>query len=95
MGYDISYHAIGKNEISRWYFEPLKLAQKGDFESIAKIARGAEMEEFYVEKYTDSFRTALEYSAKDVFNKTHGFHLAVAQGYFRKYFNYQDRKSVV
>lgn len=86
MGYDISYHAIGKNEISRWYFEPLKLAQKGDFESIAKIARGAEMEEFYVEKYTDSFRTALEYSAKDIFNKTHGFHLAVAQGYFRKYF---------
>ena len=86
MGYDISYHAIGKNEISWWYFEPLKLAQKGDFESIAKIARGAEMEEFYVEKYTDSFRTALEYSAKDIFNKTHGFHLAVVQGYFSKYF---------
>ena len=52
MGYDISYHAIDKNEISRWYFEPLKLAQKGDFESIAKIARGAEMEELGLRKQT-------------------------------------------
>lgn len=86
MGYDISYHAIGKDEISQWYFEPLKLAQKGDFEAIAKIAREAGMDEFYVEKYVDGFRSALEYGAEGIFNKTHGFHLAVAQGYFREYF---------
>ena len=49
MGYDISYHAIGKDEISQWYFKPLKLAQRGDFEAIAKIAREAGMDEFYVE----------------------------------------------
>ena len=86
MGYDISYHAIGKDEISQWYFKPLKLAQKGDFEPIAKIAREAGMDEFYVEKYADGFRSALQYGTQGIFNKTHGFHLAVAQGYFREYF---------
>lgn len=86
MGYDISYHAIGKDEISQWYFKPLKLAQKGDFEPIAKIAREAGMDEFYVEKYADGFRSALQYGTRGIFNKTHGFHLAVAQGYFREYF---------
>ena len=86
MGYDISYHAIGKDEISQWYFKPLKLAQKGDFEAIAKIAREAGMDEFYVEKYADGFRSALQYGTGGIFNKTHGFHIAVAQGYFREYF---------
>ena len=86
MGYDISYHAIGKDEISQWYFEPLKLAQKGDFEAIAKIAREAGIDEFYAEKYADGFRSALQYGTQRIFNKTHGFHLAVAQGYFREYF---------
>ena len=86
MSYDISYHAIGKDEISQWYFKPLKLAQKGDFEAISKIAREAGMDEFYAEKYADSFRSALEYGTHGIFNKTHGFHLAVAQGYFREYF---------
>lgn len=86
MGYDISYHAIGKDEISQWYFEPLKLAQKGDFEAIAQIAREAGIDEFYVEKYADGFRSALQYGTQRIFNKTHGFHLAVAQGYFREYF---------
>lgn len=87
MGYDISYHAIGKDEISQWYFKPLKLAQKGDFEAIAKIiAREAGMDEFYAEKYADGFRSALQYGTQGIFNKTHGFHLAVAQGYFREYF---------
>ena len=86
MGYDISYHAIGKDEISQWYFKPLKLAQKGDFEAIAQIAREAGMDEFYVEKYADGFRSALQYGTQGIFNKTHGFHIAVAQGYFREYF---------
>jgi len=86
VGYDISYHAIGKDEISQWYFEPLKLAQKGDFEAIAKIAREAGMDEFYAEKYADGFRSALQYGTQRIFNKTHGFHIAVAQGYFREYF---------
>ena len=86
MGYDISYHAIGKDEISQWYFKPLKLAQKGDFEAIAQIAREAGMDEFYVEKYADGFRSALQYGTGGIFNKMHGFHIAVAQGYFREYF---------
>ena len=86
MGYDISYHAIGKDEISQWYFEPLKLAQKGDFETIAQIAREAGVDEFYAEKYADGFRSALQYGTQGIFNKTHGFHIAVAQGYFREYF---------
>ena len=86
MGYDISYHAIGKDEISQWYFKPLKLAQKGDFEAIAKIAREVGMDEYYAEKYADGFRSALEYGTQGIFNKTHGFHIAVAQGYFREYF---------
>ena len=86
MGCDISYHAIGKDEISQWYFKPLKLAQKGDFEAIAQIAREAGVDEFYAEKYADGFRSALQYGTQGIFNKTHGFHLAVAQGYFREYF---------
>ena len=44
------------------------------------------MDEFYAEKYAESFRSALQYGTQGIFNKTHGFHIAVAQGYFREYF---------
>lgn len=30
MGYDISYHAISEDEISKWYFEALELARAGN-----------------------------------------------------------------
>ncbi|WP_298956799.1 hypothetical protein [uncultured Campylobacter sp.] len=75
MGYDISYHAIGKDEISQWYFKPLKLAQRGDFESIAKIAREAGVDEFYVEKYADGFRSALQYGTQGILIKRTDFTL--------------------
>ncbi|MDO5045596.1 hypothetical protein [Campylobacter sp.] len=86
MGYDISYHAISKEEMQKWYFDPLKWTKNGDFERIKKVAEQGGIEEFYAEKYKDGFSHAVNYKQDDVFNKTHGFHIAIAQGIFRKYF---------
>lgn len=86
MGYDVSYHAISEAEITQWYFAPLKLARKGEFGAILSLAEQSGVEEFYAQKYKDTLSAALEYGSDADFNQTHGFCVAVAQGFFRKYF---------
>ena len=86
MGYDISYHAISEDEISKWYFEALELARAGKFDEVLALANKAGVEEFYAQKYKDTLSAALQYKDDKIFNKTHGFCIAVTQGFFRKYF---------
>ena len=86
MGYDVSYHAISEAEITQWYFAPLKLARKGEFGAVLSLAKQSGVEEFYAQKYKDTLSAALEYGSDADFNQTHGFCVAVVQGFFRKYF---------
>ena len=86
MGYDISYHAISEDEISKWYFEALELARAGKFDEVLALASKAGVEEFDAQKYKDTLSAALQYKDDEIFNKTHGFCIAVTQGFFRKYF---------
>lgn len=86
MGYDISYHAISEDEISKWYFEALELTRASKFDEVLALATKARVEKFYAQKYKDTLSAALQYEDDEIFNKTHGFCIAVTQGFFRKYF---------
>jgi len=81
MGFDISYHPINEDEIKRWYFEVL------DNQSvIEQLATEYSIEEFYVNKYKDTINVALNTDVSENFDVTHGYYIAVVQGFFRKYF---------
>lgn len=86
MGFDVSYHPISGAEIKRWYFNALELLKNGDEAAAADVAGQTGMDEFYVKKYMDTLKAGLNVTAEDSFDKTHGFYIAVMQGFFRKYF---------
>ena len=44
------------------------------------------MEDFYAEKYLDTLRVGAETEADELFDKSHGFYIAVIQGFFRDYY---------
>ena len=81
MGFDISYHPISEQEIQSWYFDVLE-----DESSIKKLAQEHDVDEFYVEKYINTIEVAKATAPTDYFDKTHGYYIAVIQGFFRTYF---------
>lgn len=81
MGFDISYHPISEQEIQTWYFDVLE-----DESSIEKLAQEHDVDEFYVEKYINTVEIAKTTAPTDYFDKTHGYYIAVIQGFFRTYF---------
>ena len=81
MGWDISYHPIAEDQMKAWYFDVLE-----DKTLVTTLASQYGIEEFYQQKYTDTINVALETGADDIFEKTHGYYLAVIQGFFEKYF---------
>lgn len=81
MGYDTSYHAISEDEISKWYFEALELTRASKFDEVLALATKAGVEKFYAQKYKDTLSAALQYEDDEIFNKTHGFCIAVTQGF--------------
>ncbi|WP_158960677.1 hypothetical protein [Myroides fluvii] len=81
MGFDISYHPINEQEIQTWYFDVLE-----DESTLEKQAQAHQIDEFYVEKYSNTISIAKETAATDYFDKTHGYYIAVIQGFFRTYF---------
>lgn len=88
MGYDVSYHPISENEINEWYFDRLHDIQQNHLESIQQLAKKYEVKDFFVNKYMNTLRAgvaSLEDENKS-FDKTHGFYVAVVQGFFRTYF---------
>ena len=86
MGYDVSFHPISPEEMREWYFTPLTWIQQGQEEKVLALAAQHGMEDFYAEKYLDTLRVGAETEADELFDKSHGFYIAVIQGFFRDYY---------
>ena len=86
MGYDVSFHPISPEEMQEWYFGPLTWVQQGREEKVLALAAQYGMEDFYAEKYLDTLRVGAGTGPDELFDKSHGFYIAVIQGFFRDYF---------
>lgn len=86
MGYDVSFHPISPDEIQEWYFTPLTWIQQGQKEKVLALAAQYGIEDFYTEKYLDTLRVGAETESNELFDKSHGFYIAVIQGFFRDYY---------
>ena len=86
MGYDVSFHPISPDEIQEWYFTPLTWIQQGQEEKVLALAAQHGIEDFYAEKYLDTLRVGAETESDELFDKSHGFYIAVVQGFFRDYY---------
>ena len=86
MGYDVSFHPISPEEMREWYFTPLTWIQQGQEEKVLALAAQYGMEDFYAEKYLNTLRVGAETEADELFDKSHGFYIAVIQGFFRDYY---------
>ena len=85
MGYDVSFHPISPDEIQEWHFTPLTWIQQGQEEKVLALAMQHGIEDFYAEKYLDTLRVGAETEPDELFDKSHGFYIAVIQGFFRDY----------
>ena len=83
MGYDVSFHPISPEEMREWYFGPLTWVQQGREEKVLALAAQYGMEDFYAEKYLDTLRVGAGTGPDELFDKSHGFYIAVIQGFFR------------
>lgn len=86
MGYDVSFHPISPKEMQEWYFTPLTWIQQGQEEKVFALAVQHGMEDFYAEKYLDTLRVGAKTEPDELFDKSHGFYIAVIQGFFRDYY---------
>lgn len=86
MGYDVSFHPISPEEMREWYFTPLTWIQQGQEEKVLALAAQHGMEDFYTEKYLNTLRVGAETESNELFDKSHGFYIAVVQGFFRDYY---------
>ena len=86
MGYDVSFHPISPEEMREWYFTPLSWVQQGQEEKVLALAAQHGIEDFYAEKYLDTLRVGAETAPDELFDKSHGFYIAVIQGFFRDYY---------
>ena len=81
MGYDVSFHPISPEEMREWYFTPLTWIQQGQEEKVLALAAQHGMEDFYAEKYLNTLRVGAETESNELFDKSHGFYIAVIQGF--------------
>ena len=79
MGYDVSFHPISPEEMREWYFTPLTWMQQGQEEKVLTLAVQHGMEDFYAEKYLDTLRVGAGTESDELFDKSHGFYIAVIQ----------------
>lgn len=86
VGYDVSFHPISPEEMREWYFTPLTWIQQGQEEKVLALAAQHGMEDFYAEKYLNTLRVGAETESNELFDKSHGFYIAVIQGFFRDYY---------
>lgn len=77
MGYDVSIHPISPEEMREWYFTPLTWIQQGQEEKVLALAAQHGMEDFYAEKYLNTLRVGAETESNELFDKSHGFYIAV------------------
>lgn len=86
MGFDVSYHPISTQEMEQWYFRPLQWMWEGKQEKIRELAAQYEMDEFYVQKYETTLQVAASTQPEELFDKSHGYYLAVVQGFFQTFY---------
>lgn len=60
--------------------------QQGQEEKVLALAAQYGMEDFYAEKYLNTLRVGAETESNELFDKSHGFYIAVIQGFFRDYY---------
>lgn len=90
MGFDVSYHPITEQEIQKWYFDCLKDISDGNTHSIRTLLVQHRMDEHSMKKYLNTLKVGANSSPGEIFDKTHGFYIAVIQGFFRTYFYTRD-----
>ena len=81
MGWDISYHPISEKQIKNWYFDVLDNPSLID-----QLAKDYAIEDFYKDKYAETIDIALKTAPDKAFETSHGYYVAVIQGFFQKYF---------
>lgn len=81
MGWDISYHPISETQMKDWYFSPLS-----DRNVAQSLLDKYKFEPFYQQKYLDTLNVALNIKPDSIFDKTHGFCIAIVQGFFETFF---------
>ena len=86
MGYDVSFHPISPEEMREWYLTPLTWVQQSQEEKVLSLAAQYGIEDFYAEKYLDTLRVGAGTEPDELFDKSHGFYIAVIQGFFRDYY---------
>ena len=59
---------------------------KGDTSRLEAVAEEAGMDPFYINKYRDLMKYAAGTPPSERFETTHGFYMAVVQGFFRKHY---------
>ena len=67
-------------------FYSLNLDTAGTGEKVLALAAQHGMEDFYAEKYLNTLRVGAETESNELFDKSHGFYIAVIQGFFRDYY---------
>ena len=82
----LSFHCNSPEEMREWYFAPLTWVQQGQEEKVLALAAQHGMEDFYAEKYLNTLRVGAGTEPGELFDKSHGFYIAVIQGFFRDYY---------
>ena len=85
MGYDVSFHRFHQRKCGNGIYS-LNLDTAGTGGKSAGLAAQHGMEDFYTEKYLNTLRVGAETESNELFDKSHGFYIAVVQGFFRDYY---------
>lgn len=87
MGYDVSYHPISEEQIKEWYWDIdfIKILEN-DFSDVEEVAKKYQLDDFYKEKYLDTIKHATNILPEEMFEFSHGYFIAVIQGFFSTYF---------
>lgn len=86
MGFDVSFHPISPEEMQAWYFTPLEWVRQRQERKVLELTAKYKMEDFYAQKYLQTLQVAADTQDKEPFDKSHGFYIAVVQGFFRDYY---------
>ena len=91
MDLSVSYHPITKEQMREWYFDTFE--DKGVAETLKVKTPQEQLKEHSLEEletyYKDKYKTIMKRSREldyDSFNKWHAYFMAIAQGFFEKFF---------
>lgn len=80
MGFDITYHPVGADEIEAIYFDGLS-----DQQHYQSLVSRFGVNEFYAEQLRSRFAEASSIDATVSFQKGHAFYVAIISGFLRKH----------